>query len=200
MQYFYCNAPKIVLYRFYSTRPDAHWAPLTAAGLETSASRFTRGRRLALSRKPPSELRITVMAEPQTAAVTPKAKPKAGCRQRIRLRDAEIRNAEVRNAEIRDAEDGSPRRLPRDRREGRRAGQGGLREDEERRRRRDGNARRDLCDGLQGLLRLRPQADRNRPRQQQRRFRPVRRIADGEVLLPKWSSSTPPMCARSSKP
>ena len=41
-----------------------------------------------------------------------------------------------------------------------------------------------------GCCELRPQADRERARQQQRRVRSVRRRDDREVAIPKWSSST----------
>lgn len=67
----------MMLYRFCSTRLDAlNGRPLVAAGRKTSASRFTEGDGSLLSRKQPSELGIIIMAEIQTAAVTPKSKSK----------------------------------------------------------------------------------------------------------------------------
>jgi len=67
----------MMLCRFCSTRLDAlNGRPLVAAGRKTSASRFTEGDGSLLSRKQPSELGIIIMAEIQTAAVTPKSKSK----------------------------------------------------------------------------------------------------------------------------
>ena len=199
---FLLQCTKSVILRIKTTRRDALRRPCQwqvrnerEPVCPEAAARFRRE-----TARPEPEGRFTPCLN-VTTAHRRKPKAKAGRRcQRIRLRDAEIRNSQVRDAEVRMPTMEVPAAF-------REFAEKGVTQAKDNWEKMKGAAeRRPTCSRTatpppaKGCCRLRPQADRDRPRQHQRRFRLCGRAADREVAVRRWSEAFDrAICARSSR-